>query len=74
MSGSLLSDCAQRLTHRIVSRFNWDHESQLAEAYRELLPVVKDGLDEFERKLRLRERRLRPLTNNTPTENTDATE
>lgn len=74
MSGSLLADCAHRLTHCIVARFNWDHESQLAEAYRELLPVVKDGLDEFERKLRLREKRLRPLANKTPTEKTDATE
>jgi hypothetical protein len=74
VSESLKSDHAARLTRRIVARFNWDHESQLAEAYRELLPVVRHGLDEFERKLNHRATRLRPLGPTTPEEATDAPE
>lgn len=72
MSTSLTSDCAALLTRAIVGRFNWDHESQMVEAYRELLPAVRDGLEEYRRKLAHRARRLRPLEHNEPKEITDA--
>lgn len=72
MSTSLLTDAAHRLTRRVVGRFNWEHESQLVEAYRELLPVVRAELARFEEKLHTRARRLRPLA--APPEEPDATE
>jgi hypothetical protein len=72
VSISLRSDTAAALTHAIVEKFNWDREEQMAEAYRELLPVVTAGLtayDHFRHKLR---RRLKPLE--TAKEDPDAAE
>lgn len=72
MSDSLASDAAANLTRAIVGRFNWDHESQMVEAYHELLPLVRRGLDDYRRKLARRARRLRPLEHNETKEITDA--
>jgi hypothetical protein len=69
---ALLAAAADRLTRRVVGRFRWDHQSQLVEAYRELLPVVRDELAAFERQLLHRARRLRPLA--APPEEPDAPE
>lgn len=75
-SVSLLHDHASAMTRAIVARFNWGHESQAVEAFRELFPVVKSGLEEFELKRALLNKRLRPLTANDPTteENSRASE
>lgn len=74
MSQSLKSDCAAALTKAIVERFAWDREEQLAEAYRELLPVVRAGIEAYDHYLKLHNRRLRPLSKPTPEEETHAAE
>ncbi len=72
MSGSLTADAAAALCRAVVGRFAWDREEQMVEAYRELLPVVRAGLERYGRQLQTHARRLRPL--GPPGETTDATE
>ncbi|MBX9580718.1 MAG: hypothetical protein K2X87_10455 [Gemmataceae bacterium] len=61
MSRSLRADAASALTKAVVGRFAWDREGQMVEAYRELLPVVLDALDRYDRAKAHTARRLKPL-------------
>lgn len=72
MSQSLKADCSAALCRAVVERFDWDHESQMLEAYRELLPVIRAGIEAYDHFLAMHRRRLRPLAR--PAEGTHATE